>query len=42
MLDHQKSAAAIGVRPNPVAGPAAVKLFDIVVKERDSRPGTRR
>jgi hypothetical protein len=44
MLDHKKSAAAIGVRPNPVAGPVAAKLFDIVVKERerDPRPGTRR
>jgi acetyl esterase/lipase len=38
MFDHQKSASAIGVRPNPVAGPAAAKLFDIVVKERDRGP----
>jgi arylformamidase len=34
MHDNAKSAAAIGVRPNPVTGPAAEKLFDIVVKER--------
>lgn len=34
MFDNPKSAASIGVRPNPVAGPAAGKLFDIVVKER--------
>jgi arylformamidase len=42
MFDNHKSAAAVGVRPNPVAGPAAAKLFDIVVKERKqgSRPGT--
>jgi arylformamidase len=37
MFDHQKSAAAIGVRPNPIAGPAAAKLFDIVVKERERK-----
>jgi dienelactone hydrolase len=41
MFDNQKSAAAIGVRPNPVAGPAAQKLFDIVVKERGARPAPR-
>lgn len=34
MFDNPKSAAAIGVRPNPVSGPAAAKLFDIVVTER--------
>jgi arylformamidase len=34
MFDNHKSAAAVGVRPNPVAEPAARKLFDIVVKER--------
>lgn len=34
MFDNPKSAAAIGVRPNPVSGAAAAKLFDIVVKER--------
>jgi hypothetical protein len=37
MFDNHKSAAAIGVRPNPVAGPAAAKLFDIVVRERERR-----
>jgi acetyl esterase/lipase len=37
MFDNQKSAAAVGVRPNPVAGPAAQKLHDIVVKERQRR-----
>ena len=35
VFDNHKSAAAIGVRPNPVAGPAAAKLFEIVVKERE-------
>lgn len=35
MFENHKSAAAIGVRANPVAGPAAAKLFDIVVKERE-------
>jgi len=39
MFDNHKSAAAIGVRPNPVAGPAASRLYDIVVKERER--GTR-
>lgn len=34
MFDNPRSAAAIGVRPNPVVGPAAGKLFDIVLKER--------
>ena len=34
MFDNHKSAAAVGVRPNPVAGPAAAKLFDIVEKAR--------
>lgn len=34
MFENHKSAAAIGVRPNPVSGPAAAKLFDIVAKER--------
>jgi arylformamidase len=38
MFDNHKSAAAVGVRPNPVAEPAARKLFDIVVKERDRAP----
>jgi len=37
MFDNHKSAAAIGVRPNPVAGPAAQKLHDIVVDERKRR-----
>ena len=37
MFENHKSAAAIGVRPNPVAGPAAAKLHDIVVKERERR-----
>jgi hypothetical protein len=37
MFDNHKSAAAIGVRPNPVAGPAAAKLFEIVVREREQR-----
>jgi arylformamidase len=37
MFDNHKSAATIGVRPNPVTGPAAQKLFDIVVKERQQR-----
>jgi len=37
VFDNHKSAAAIGVRPNPVTGPAAGKLFDIVVKERERR-----
>jgi acetyl esterase/lipase len=37
VFENHKSAAAIGVRPNPVAGPAAAKLFDIVVKERERR-----
>jgi acetyl esterase/lipase len=37
MFDNHKSAAAIGVRPNPVTGPAAAKLFDIVVQERQRR-----
>lgn len=40
MFDNHKSAAAVGVRPNPVAEPAAQKLFDIVVKERDRAPRT--
>ncbi len=38
MFDNHKSAAAIGVRPNPVIGPAAAKLFDIVAKERERGP----
>jgi acetyl esterase/lipase len=38
MFEHQKSAAAIGVRPNAVTGPAAAKLFDIVEKERQRGP----
>jgi hypothetical protein len=38
MHDNAKSAAAIGVRPNPVTGPAAAKLFDIVVRERGRKP----
>jgi len=40
MFENHKSAAAIGVRPNPVAGPAAGKLYDIVVnaRERKTRP----
>lgn len=44
MFDNQKSAAAIGVRANPVAGPAAARLFDIVMKERERslRPGAPR
>jgi hypothetical protein len=37
MFDNHKSAAAVGVRPNPVEGPPAKKLFDIVVKERQQR-----
>lgn len=37
MFENHRSAAAIGVRPNPVAGPAAGKLFDLVVKEREQR-----
>ena len=37
MFENHKSASAVGVRPNPVAGPAAQKLFDIVVKERQQR-----
>ena len=37
MFDNRKSAAEIGVRANPVSGPAAAKLFDIVVKERERR-----
>jgi acetyl esterase/lipase len=41
MFENQKSAAAIGVRPNPVAEPAARRLFDIVVKERGLRPQPR-
>lgn len=41
MFDNHKSAAAVGVRPNPVAEPAARKLFDIVVKERGERPAAR-
>ena len=35
MFDNEKSAAAIGVRPNPVVGPAAGKLYELVVKERE-------
>jgi len=35
MFDNHKSAAEIGVRPNPVTGPAAARLFEIVVKERE-------
>jgi acetyl esterase/lipase len=44
MFENHKSAAAIGVRPNPVAGPAAPRLFDIVVKERErsARPAAPR
>ena len=41
MFDNHKSAAAVGVRPNPVAGPAAQKLFDIVVRERGLRQAPR-
>ena len=37
IFDNHKSAAEVGVRPNPVSGPAAAKLFDIVVKEREQR-----
>ena len=37
MFEHPKSAAAIGVRPNPVTGPAATTLFDLVVKEREQK-----
>lgn len=37
MFDNHKSAAAVGVRPNPVAQPAAQKLHDIVVDERKRR-----
>ena len=33
MFENHKSAAEIGVRPNPVAGAAAGMLYDIVVKE---------
>lgn len=38
MFEHPKSAAAIGVRSNEVAQPAAGQLFDIVVKEREKKP----
>jgi acetyl esterase/lipase len=41
MFDNHKSAAEIGVRPNPVTGPAAAKLFEIVVKERIVRKDAR-
>ena len=37
MFENHKSAAAIGVRPNPVAGPAAAQLYDIVVNARERR-----
>lgn len=37
MFENHKSAAAIGVRPNPVTGPAAGTLFELVVKERERR-----
>jgi hypothetical protein len=39
MFDNHRSAAAVGVRPNPVSEPAARKLFDIVVKERQRSRG---
>jgi acetyl esterase/lipase len=41
MFENHKSAAAVGVRPNPVAGSAAGKLFDIVERERGLRPASR-
>jgi acetyl esterase/lipase len=35
MFEQDKSAAMMGVRPNTVAGPAARRLHDLVVTERD-------
>lgn len=36
IFDQPASARLIGVRPNPVAGPAAQQLYDLVVTERAS------
>ena len=37
MFDQATSARLIGVKPNPVEGPAAQALYDVVVAERSRR-----